>query len=66
MKNAQNFYINGRWVTPEGRSVCDVINPTTEEVITGISLGTKQDVDAAVQAAKAAFSSFSRTRARAP
>ena len=61
MKNAQNFYINGRWVTPEGRSVCDVINPTTEEVITGISLGTKQDVDAAVQAAKAAFSSFSRT-----
>ena len=60
MKNAQNFYINGRWITPEGRSVCDVINPTTEEVITGISLGTKQDVDAAVQAAKAAFSSFSR------
>ncbi|MGC6476350.1 MAG: aldehyde dehydrogenase family protein [Parvibaculales bacterium] len=61
MENAENFYINGRWVSPEGRSKCDVINPTTEEVITAISLGTAQDVDEAVQAAKTAFASFSQT-----
>ena len=60
MENALNFYINGAWHLPDNRAKCDVVNPTTEETITQISLGTKQDVDNAVQAAKAAFPAFSR------
>ena len=59
MQNALNFYINGAWCLPDNRAKCDVVNPSTEETITQISLGTKQDVDDAVQAAKAAFPSYS-------
>jgi aldehyde dehydrogenase (NAD+) len=39
----------------------DVIDPSTEEAYTKISLGSKADVDKAVAAAKAAFPSFSQT-----
>ena len=39
----------------------EVINPATEEVIGTISLGTKEDLDKAVKAARAAFPSFSKT-----
>ncbi|MGH1576464.1 aldehyde dehydrogenase family protein [Planktotalea sp.] len=55
MDNARNFYINGKWTAPlDGRDF-DVINPSTEEVATTISLGGAADTDAAVAAAKAAF-----------
>ena len=40
---------------------CEVINPATEEPIASIALGGQQDVDAAVSAAKTAFTSFSQT-----
>jgi malonate-semialdehyde dehydrogenase (acetylating)/methylmalonate-semialdehyde dehydrogenase len=37
----------------------DVFNPSTGEVIARVPLGTAADVDAAVQAARAAFTSWS-------
>ncbi|WP_417261068.1 aldehyde dehydrogenase family protein [Celeribacter sp.] len=55
------FYINGEWVKPLGETMMDVINPASEEVFAQVAMGTAKDVDAAVQAAKAAFPSFSRT-----
>jgi len=58
MRNANKFYINGEWVTPLTSETCEVINPATEEPIASIALGGKQDVDAAVSAAKTAFTSF--------
>jgi aldehyde dehydrogenase (NAD+) len=59
MQNTQNFYINGQWVAPlDGRDF-PVIDPSTEEAIATISLGGKADTDAAVAAAKAAFSTWS-------
>ncbi len=61
MKEALQFYINGEWVDPVTPKTLDVINPSTEEVIGRISLGSKADVDKAVAAAKTAFESFSRT-----
>ena len=42
----------------------DVINPATEAVAGVISLGSADDVDRAVKAARNAFDSFSRTTAK--
>ena len=55
------FYINGQWVDPATPRTLDVINPSTEEAFARISLGSAADVDRAVQAARAAFESFSQT-----
>ncbi|PID61361.1 MAG: aldehyde dehydrogenase family protein [Gammaproteobacteria bacterium] len=52
------FYINGEWVAPlEGRD-CAVLDPSTEEPFTNISLGGEADTNAAVAAARAAFPSW--------
>ncbi len=61
MRDYRQFYINGKWVDPAKPNDCDVINPATEEVCGRISLGSEADVNDAVEAAKVAFESFSRT-----
>ena len=61
MKEALQFYINGEWVDPVTPKTMDVIDPSTEEPIGRISLGSAADVDRAVAAAQAAFESFSQT-----
>ncbi|WP_226584204.1 aldehyde dehydrogenase family protein [Halobacillus litoralis] len=61
MRNYLKHYINGEWVESTGSETEEVINPATEEVIGKISLGTKEDLDKAVQAARDAFPSFSQT-----
>lgn len=60
-KAYNNFYINGKWVQPQGRKTLDVINPATEEPFATISLGTAADVDQAAKAARAAFPAWSQT-----
>ena len=53
MKIYNQFYINGAWVDPEeGVNSFDVINPSNEEVIAQIALGSSSDVDKAVNAAQ--------------
>jgi aldehyde dehydrogenase (NAD+) len=59
--NVAKFYIGGQWVEPSTGDRLDVINPTTEEVITAIAMGGPADVDAAVAAAQSAFETFSTT-----
>ena len=61
MSNEKKFYINGQWVEPSGGATIDVINPATEEPIATIAMGTSEDIDKAVAAAKEAFESFSQT-----
>jgi aldehyde dehydrogenase (NAD+) len=61
MNNHLHFFIDGNWVNPAVPATLDVIDPSTEEAYTRISVGSKADVDRAVAAAKAAFPSFSRT-----
>ena len=56
-----NFYINGNWVSPISADKMDVIDPSTKQICATISLAGKEDVDAAVGAAKAAFTSWSVT-----
>jgi acyl-CoA reductase-like NAD-dependent aldehyde dehydrogenase len=55
MKDREQFYLDGRWVTPEGRGVHEVIDAATEEVIATVPAGTAADADRAVRAAAAAF-----------
>lgn len=58
MDQQLQFYIDGQWVDPATPRTLDVINPSTEEVIARVSLGSATDVDRAVQAARHAFETF--------
>src|SRR5215469_6999534 len=57
----RRFYIDGRWVDPAVPKEFTVINPATEAPAGVISLGSAQDVDRAVAAARRAFDSFAET-----
>jgi hypothetical protein len=61
MYDFRKFFIDGAWVSPAGRRELDVINPATEQPVGKILLGTADDVDAAVKAARAAFETFAQT-----
>src|ERR1700730_8719076 len=54
-------YINGAWHKATNTEFLDVINPATGEVIARSPISTKADLDAAVQAAAAAFPAWRRT-----
>ena len=58
MLDKKKFYINGKWVSPSKPNDFEVINPSTEETCAIISLGSKEDTNAAVDAAKKAFESW--------
>ena len=61
MREYTQFYINGEWVDPATANQLDVINPANEEVCAHISMGSEEDVNRAVSAARTAFGSYSRT-----
>ncbi len=54
-------YINGRWTGALGGGTWDLINPATEETIERVPFGDAEDARAALDAAAAAFASWSRT-----
>jgi aldehyde dehydrogenase (NAD+) len=51
------LFIGGKWSDSSGSETFTTINPATEEPITQVSAATRQDVDRAVAAARAAFES---------
>jgi malonate-semialdehyde dehydrogenase (acetylating)/methylmalonate-semialdehyde dehydrogenase len=55
--------IGGKWTTPHVGAFTDVHNPSTGETIAHTPMCGASDVDAAVQAAKRAFKSWSETPA---
>jgi len=61
MRNYLKFYIDGKWVDPASPKTMDVENPATEAVSGQISLGSAEDVDRAVKAARKAFPSWSQS-----
>ncbi len=61
MLDKREFYINGSWVSALQPSDFEVLNPATEDVIAMISMGSPEDIDVAVRAARDAFPSYSRT-----
>jgi aldehyde dehydrogenase (NAD+) len=61
MNRQAQFYIGGRWLYPAIPAALDVIDPATEQPFTRIAIGSKEDVDRAVAAARIAFDRFSLT-----
>ncbi|ASY64038.1 Aldehyde dehydrogenase [Sinorhizobium sojae CCBAU 05684] len=61
MLDKRKFYINGEWIDPITQNDLYVLNPATEKPLAVISLGTAEDIDRAVAAAKNAFTTYSRT-----
>ena len=61
MQDHLQFYIDGQWVNPVRPRSLEVINPSNEQAIARISMGSAADVDKAVAAARRAFESYSRT-----
>ena len=62
MKLKTELYINGQWI--KGAGSLPVMNPSTGELIAEISTADEAQCDAALQAAYAAFPSWSKTPPR--
>lgn len=54
-KQPIGLYIDGKWVEGVDKRKFDVVNPSTEEVITQVCEADEKDVDLAVAAARKAF-----------
>lgn len=61
MTDTTLFYIGGQWVPPVQPHPLNVENPATGDVVAQISLGSAEDVDRAVRAARDAFPAFAET-----
>ncbi|MBB4571814.1 aldehyde dehydrogenase family protein [Rhizobium leucaenae] len=61
MKQAHKFYIGGDWVDPTLLSTREIIDPSTEQPIGTIAMGSAADAHKAIAAARSAFASFSQT-----
>lgn len=59
MKQFYDFYINGEWVSSQQPSLIEIINPSDESAVGILALGSQEDTNQAVLAAKQAFSSWS-------
>jgi len=60
MKILKN-YINGKWVEAESRGLIDVENPSTGEALAQVPLSTPAEVNRAIDAAAAAYKTWSKT-----
>ncbi|WP_018313974.1 aldehyde dehydrogenase family protein [Cupriavidus sp. UYPR2.512] len=61
MQQRDKLFINGKWVAPHGNGKIDVIHSATEAVMGTIPEGSARDAEDAIQAARAAFDSWSAT-----
>jgi aldehyde dehydrogenase (NAD+) len=61
MRQFNQMYVNGAFVTLHGKATVDLVNPTNNEVIGKVTLADKTDMRQAIAAAKKAFTSFSQT-----
>ncbi len=61
MLEKRSFYINGKWVSPSKPNDFKVINPSNEKTFAVISLGSAEDTNSAVEAAKKSFVKWKET-----
>src|SRR5712671_3456806 len=54
-------YINGKFVTPHGTQVVDLVNPTNNTVIGKVTMADEIDTQQAISAAREAFNTFSQS-----
>jgi len=57
-------FVNGRWIESTATEWLDVPNPATGEVLARVPLSGPDEVNAAVEAASAAFPAWRRTPPR--
>ncbi|GGG60230.1 aldehyde dehydrogenase family protein [Paenibacillus radicis (ex Gao et al. 2016)] len=55
------FYINGQFVKPLGTEQIELINPANKQAAGKVVLGNVEDTQKAIEAAKAAFKTYSKT-----
>ena len=58
MLKKTDFYINGAWTPPATPNDFEVINPADEVAFATISMGSPEDIDRAIKAARAAFPAY--------
>lgn len=58
--DADRFYIAGEWVAPQGAATMPIMDPSMDEQVGTVALGSQADVDHAVRAAVEAFETFGR------
>jgi len=61
MKTVNKIYVNGEFVTPHGTQTLDLINPSDNRKIGEVILADEFDARNAVEAAKQAFKTFSKS-----
>ncbi|CAM3125332.1 aldehyde dehydrogenase family protein [Pseudomonas plecoglossicida] len=61
MREYSRLFIDGRWQQPVGQGMAEVIDPASEAVAGKVPLGNEADVERAVDAARRAFTDWSRT-----
>ena len=61
MENLLKFYIDGKWADPISGDHMSVLNPSNLEELGKVALGNEKDVNVAVEAAKRAFETYSKT-----
>jgi aldehyde dehydrogenase (NAD+) len=54
-------FIDGKFVTPKSKQYIETISPSTEKILSSISIGNQQDVDYAVASAKEGLKKWSKT-----
>src|SRR5690349_2827531 len=58
LDHARRFYIDGAWTDPARGETTPIIDPATEGTIGTLALGSAEDVERAVRAARAAFETY--------
>src|SRR5690349_17331529 len=58
------MFVGGEWVLPETQTRASVVDPSTEEPVAEIALGSAGDAAAAVAAARRAFAAWSASPAQ--
>ncbi|HSV77691.1 MAG TPA: aldehyde dehydrogenase family protein [Ramlibacter sp.] len=61
MKHYGMFYVDGQWVEAPGSTLFTLVDPATEMPYATVALGTTDDIDRAVRAARRAFATFSNS-----
>ena len=56
-----SLYINGQFVSEDGRTMQDVVNPATQEILGKLPHASQADLDAALQAAEKAFTTWKKS-----
>lgn len=63
MPDYQKIFVNGQWIHSSGDQYFNVVNPASEDITAKVVMGTEDDVNLAVEAARQAFSNWRLTGA---